>query len=436
MLRLRFSSAVAAGCLVALLLATSCSEDEPTAPGDKVHTPTPSFEHLQTTLFAQSCALSGCHAGPDPVGGLSLQEPGVYERLIGVDPDNAAARADGLKRVVPGKPDSSFLFIKLQHIHNPAYGARMPLGSHALSAGQMEFIRTWIETGASKTDSVADPALLNDHGTGEFHPPAPPAHGFQIHLPPFTVDPHSEREIYFMKRAPNTKDVYVTKFEVAMRDNSHHFILYRNTAPAPPPEGVVREFNPEMTDFLHLSFMLGSQEAMFSYQLPEGVGVRLPAHAALDMNSHYVNAGSAPILGEAYINIHTQDEPPARLAQSFLFSDNDLFLPPHQTTTYKGRIEPYQTATQLLMLTSHMHKRGKLFRIYKDGGMDDGKLLYESSHWNAPKVVTFDPPLQLNKGETLRYEVTYENETSSPITFGFTSEDEMCVIVGYHVPLQ
>ena len=38
----------------------------------------------------------------------------------------------------------------------------MPLGGTALSVGQIEFVRRWIEAGAPKTGEVADAKLLDD----------------------------------------------------------------------------------------------------------------------------------------------------------------------------------------------------------------------------------------------------------------------------------
>ncbi len=433
----RYRAGLLAFSLSAVVLGiTACRESEPSAPADvHIHNQdVASFELLQTELFAKSCALSGCHVGSTPTGGLVLAGLTTHEQLINIDPVNTAAKADGLKRVKPGQPDNSFLLVKLKAITKPEYGARMPLGSHELSDSQIEFIRTWITQGAPKTGKVADPNLLTgEHG--EFHPPDVPTSGFQIHLPPFSIPPNSEREIYFMKRSPNTSDVYVTKFEVAMRGHSHHFILYRNSN-SDIPEGVVRDFDPTMADFLGLSFQLGSQEASFSYAFPEGVGLLLPARSQLDLNSHYVNPGSTAEDGEVYLNVHTQSQAPARLAQSFLYSDPNFSLPPNQVTTHTGYVPTQPDDVDLLMLTSHMHKHGTLFRIYKDGGVDNGKLLYENDRWDTPKVMTFNPPLRFNKGQRLRYEVTYNNTTPQTLKFGFTSEDEMCVVVGYYAPVK
>jgi hypothetical protein len=46
--------------------------------------------------------------------------------------------------------------------------------------------------------------------------------------------------------------------------------------------------------------------------------------------------------------------------------------------------------------------------------------------------MTYNPPLRFETGWGYRVEVVYNNETSRTIRFGFTSEDEMCIVIGYY----
>ena len=46
-------------------------------------------------------------------------------------------------------------------------------------------------------------------------------------------------------------------------------------------------------------------------------------------------------------------------------------------------------------------------------------------------VKTFDPPLRVLKGNTLRAETDYYNESDAMVSYGPTSEDEMCILIGY-----
>lgn len=54
----------------------------------------------------------------------------------------------GRSVVVPGDPEQSLLYLKVAG--QPPCGNRMPLGGSALSAAQVEMIRSWIDGGANE----------------------------------------------------------------------------------------------------------------------------------------------------------------------------------------------------------------------------------------------------------------------------------------------
>ena len=76
---------------------------------------TSSFARLQSSVLTPTCAVSGCHVNATAAasGNLVLAPDVAYENLVNAVPTNLAARRDGLKRVVPFKPDSSVLFQKV-----------------------------------------------------------------------------------------------------------------------------------------------------------------------------------------------------------------------------------------------------------------------------------------------------------------------------------
>ena len=61
-----------------------------------------------------------------------------------------AAEAPKLVRVVPGKPDDSYLVMKLEgtHIEQGGNGAQMPFGAPPLPREDIARIRQWIAEGA------------------------------------------------------------------------------------------------------------------------------------------------------------------------------------------------------------------------------------------------------------------------------------------------
>ena len=116
--------------------------------GDGIYLPTDlytgTFDRIRRQIFAPSCALASCHDSQSAKGGMILYPNVAYSQTVGGTPDNAAAVADGLKRISPGNPAMSFLYRKIAHDLVTGYGADMPLAKPMLSPDQIDLVRRWI----------------------------------------------------------------------------------------------------------------------------------------------------------------------------------------------------------------------------------------------------------------------------------------------------
>jgi hypothetical protein len=102
-------------------------------------------------LVAKGCSSSSlCHGGSG--GGLTLsQRDAAYSALVdvaamGVTRSPPHCRDSGLKRVVPGAPEHSLLFLKVQG--SPPCGQAMPPNPPLLEPAHIQRIRDWIMAGA------------------------------------------------------------------------------------------------------------------------------------------------------------------------------------------------------------------------------------------------------------------------------------------------
>lgn len=410
------------------------------------------FDRIQAQVLTPTCTV-GCHTTGSAYAtssGLVL-EPGVaWRNLVGAAPRNAAARSDGLLRVKPFKADSSLLYHKLvitEGHHAASYGSIMPLGGEPVYNGQLEYIRRWIEAGAPEKGSVVDTMVLADRTRPvptPFVPLAAPAQGIQLRIEPFTVNPNFERELFVYRALNNPADVYVNRIETRMRANSHHLLLYtfenipsiirpafnlvrdiRNT------DGSLNVFNMLPMGF-HV-FFAGTQTPASDYRFPDGVALRVPAQGTLDLNAHYVNRTSAPLTGEASINLHTVPLAAVRrVARTLNMGNTDLNIPPRTRLTISKTFTVSDSSMTVFMLTSHMHERGEKFVIRIVGGARNDEVVYTTTDWAHPDILTYAQPIVLRRGEGLRSEVTYNNTTDRTIRFGLTSADEMGIIFGYY----
>lgn len=447
-------SALRLAASIALAALAACSGGDEPAPGNGPNGGADgSFARIQREIFDVSC--TSCHRSGDAnarQSGLVLTSDSSYQQLVGVVPVQTTAKIDGMLRVKAFKSDSSLLLHKLAWVpghHSRDYGNLMPMGTtQGVTAGQLEYVRRWIEAGAPRTGHVADTLVLRDNRvqSAAFSPLPAPASGIQLKVDSFSVVPSSERELFVYRRVGNADDIYVTRIESRMRPGSHHLLLYTfdesrtsfpcNTRPSANAVRDIRNSDGSLNviNMLPMAchiFFAGAMTPDFDYRFPPGVALRLPPNAALDFNVHYVNRSPAPLPGEAFANLYTVDRAQVTtVARTLNFANENITLPAGQRTTL-SKTFTVSTRTTILALTSHMHALGERFEIRVRRGNGAEQTVYVNTDWEHPGLVNFPTPIVLEAGDALMSVVTWNNITANTVRFGLASTDEMDIIFGY-----
>jgi cytochrome c5 len=99
------------------------------------------------TFELRSCQVSTCH-GSGLAGVVMTNKDAAWDSLVNkpAAPDRMCAQL-GKQRVVPGKPDESLMYLKLDV--NAPCGQQMPPGGQ-LSQKARDRVKAWIEMGAEK----------------------------------------------------------------------------------------------------------------------------------------------------------------------------------------------------------------------------------------------------------------------------------------------
>ena len=110
------------------------------------------FSDIQKQTLDRSCATAGCHLDGTKGPFLWLNRDSAYNQLLFTHRiENDEARKKYRALVVPGQPDSSFLFEKIADpnlsINNPL-GERMPQRKSPLPQNEIDAIKNWIKRGA------------------------------------------------------------------------------------------------------------------------------------------------------------------------------------------------------------------------------------------------------------------------------------------------
>jgi hypothetical protein len=433
----------------------------------------PAFVSAQSTLqsvstiFQANCT-TGCHSGGNPSANLDLSgnPSDLMAALVGVTPINPAAAAKGRKLVDPGYPNNSFLVYKCatsawddQFGMDVAEGGIMPSGGPAsLDKEEIELIRQWIIYGAKETGTQINPQKLSDYynvnGMARIEKPAAPdpSEGFQMHMGPFFLDPGEEIEFYKKEKVNNSTEENVVKFEAIFNDESHHFLLFEfDSGTAQSEDEGLRPVN--FDNAFDIPYMVGWVDPDIT-ELPYGTAYKINENAVIDLNYHLINYasnGDSILAAEAYINYYT-DNTTADLIEmeSDLAINVQIFIPNNgQEASFTDvfRVPGSQDSLYLWFLSSHTHKYGTDYDIYKrnpDGSQGDQLFegFYNTTYdfnqgyydWEHPGNLYLDQVygelIPIAEKDGLIQKATYQipgsaNESAPFITFGLTTDDEM-----------
>ena len=152
------------GWLLLLLLALGAcvgtGVDVPYADPDSAGLAPTTFDQLQLQIFDERCARQ-CHSGGSASRGLRLEAGVSIANLVGV----ASNEVPEMMRVAPGRPDDSYLVIKLRPSDPRRVGARMPRIGAYLTQMEIRAVERWIAAGAKadwEDDDPVDPVVVDD----------------------------------------------------------------------------------------------------------------------------------------------------------------------------------------------------------------------------------------------------------------------------------
>lgn len=433
------------------------------------------FEAIQAVVFEQAgCANSLCH-GDAKAGGLDLTPLNAYDNLV-----DAVSEGSSLALVEPRSPSRSYLYHKLSAKTFPGSyaidGSPMPSAGAAISPGQLEAIRLWIEAGAPREGSVGDTL---GRGADEIErllgvclpeaeavntiplPPPDPDKGIQFAMPPHAVPAEKERELCFAVYEdfrgvipPEYMDesgdyFFVSGGDIREDAFTHHNLIYKAPAGVGPDQIHDPSFGEwtcaggdqegqvcEATDLGSCGAAgkcraeLRDSIACQGYGPPgpnigqgvlglgtviekEGFYNAFPAHGIFYWNSHAFNLTTEDGVHHVWRNLYFASD--RRFRAQPINSTSNIFVATGTAPFTKKTIcrdYVFNQGDGLLALSSHTHKRGERFFM----SINDEEI-YETFTYDEPLYKRFDPALVFNSSDpvdrTLKHCATYNNGVNS-----------------------
>ncbi len=173
---------------------------------------------------------------------------------------------------------------------------------------------------------------------------------------------------------------------------------------------------------------LGSGEL----HLPEGVAIKLRKGQALYLGLHIYNATGAPLSGTSALEVVRADAAQMKYEADMLVAGPLGFSLVAGPSTVKHQCT-IKTEQTLFNIFPHMHQLGTHL---KSTAMVGGQpiLLHDGDYKFNEQYQLPITPVTLRDGDTITTECTYENDTGKVVTFGESSDTEMCFSVLFRYP--
>jgi len=274
-----------------------------------------------------------------------------------------------------------------------------------------------------------------------------------IRMPAFDVPPRSNREtctfVPVRSRQPvNVTDIVFNNLASKASFSTHHAIAFVYTGDLASLGDIERHV---VDDPICLNFGGGdpgklqvlalAQGPRARFPTPSGTAVRLmPGKLAsgksalgLIINAHWINGTDDVQRARATVKLVLAKNRAVKRYLNPIFdsvASATIKVPPGETGSVSYRWAPGNPGLSVFsrfgggalppdgpacvtFLTSHMHRRGKLFTIdfVRQGGAPT--RLLENTVYTDPPVARFDPPLLVRVGDEIRYACVHDNATDT-----------------------
>lgn len=244
-------------------------------------------------------------------------------------------------------------------------------------------------------------------------------------------------DFYYCIYATIPRDIYVKAFRPLIPPGTHHTVATFLDAGDSHADGIF----PCNVSTNGQNMFYGSGVGSPDFIFPTGVGLHFTAGQRVLINLHLYNATDGELTGTS--GTLFQEATPAEIqheAEIILAGPTINLNVPPGSTVQSGTCHLSNTGlsqpVQVFSLSQHMHKLGTHLKstVTRGGGSFDLQDIDYAFESQTFQLVT--PTVELEPTDVLTTYCSYDNTTGSTVTFGESSDDEMCFTDLFYYPAQ
>jgi hypothetical protein len=244
----------------------------------------------------------------------------------------------------------------------------------------------------------------------------------------YTLQPGEERYFCYTTNLPSDRDIAITKLTPIYGAATHHILVSQAIAPEPTFSEC-----PVLSKSTWAPIYAGGKDSG-PLELPDNTGfVPLVRGQQVVMQLHLQNATDNPITAHTGMRIDYVEATPSLIRAGFVGFDNRaLTIPAHSDAAMNEMSCVLDKDLDVFAVLGHMHKHGTHIDVSR-GAAAGAEMLYEET-WNFDAQPVAPVTMKLHSGDNLFVRCSYRNDGDTALTYGESSDNEMCVLVLYYSP--
>jgi hypothetical protein len=241
--------------------------------------------------------------------------------------------------------------------------------------------------------------------------------------------PPGSADTYKCKRVAITEDMWITGFRAIAPPGTHHTVVTVSNNGQQ-----LGEYDCQVGS-LDLQMLYASGVGTQELKFPDGVAMKIRAGQFINLNLHLFNASDSPLTGTSGIEVEriTADKVVHEADMTFSGTMNINIPSDGQPHTVEGGCTVSSPRT-IFTVWPHMHQAATHQSFEITQGATVTKLLDNKPYSFEEQVNYQITPMQLSTGDRIKTTCTFVNNTGSTITWGDSSNQEMCFTGMYKYP--
>ncbi len=278
-------------------------------------------------------------------------------------------------------------------------------------------------TGTEPTDPIVDDRTPLEGETEKPPPAIDPKEWYTVEAGPFTVPAGTERFLCFTTTLD--EDLVVSEVALDSKPVVHHVVFSRTTAP--DPDGMFECDVLFKNNWIPL-FVAGTGDA--SLPMPDGAGYILEKGTQLTTQLHLLNTGTEDLTETVPIRLRRMETPEPEPVEVVVFGSMAIDLPPGEKSDVVGTCKSDSDMT-LFAAFPHMHLLGRSMVVETGPDEDNLTEIFRRDPYDFDDQRLEEIAVTIKQGDTVRVRCGYENTLDQNVTFGESSNAEMCFFIGF-----